>query len=189
MAKRINYQLTDKQMQQVERAIAHDPRAEVVRRATAIRLLHYGHKPIEVAQMLATSRASVNNWHQRWREGGIEGLVNEPIPGRRPKADATYQQVLETTLASDPHTLGYEFSVWTIERLVQHMERETGIRLSVGRLGAWLKRWGYVYRQPKTDLAHKQDPAVRQQVQQWLDELKKQPNTGLAASSLWTKQP
>lgn len=189
MAKRINYQLTDEQMQQVERAIAHDPRAEVVRRATAVRLLHYGHKPMEVAQMLATSRASVNNWHQRWREGGINGLANEPIPGRRPKADATYRQVLEATLESDPHTLGYAFSVWTIERLAQHLERETGIGLSVGRLNEWLRRWDYVYRQPKTDLAHKQDPAVREQVQTWLDELKKQPNTGLAAFSLWTKQP
>ncbi len=189
MAKRINYQLTDEQMQPIEQAIRHDPRPEVVRRATAMRLLHQGHKPEAVATMLAVSRASVNNWHQTWRERGIDGLANDPIPGRPPKANATYRQVVETTLESDPHTLGYEFSVWTIERLAQHLERETGIGLSVGRVGEWLKRWGYAYRQPKTDLTHKQDPAVREQVQTWLDELKKQPNMGLAASSLWTKQP
>lgn len=189
MAKRINYQLTDEQVQQVEWAIAHDPRPEVVRRATAIRLLHQGHKPEAVASMVSASRASVQNWHQRWRIGGLDGLANESIPGRRPKADASYQQVLETTLDSDPHTLGYGFSVWTVERLSAHMERETGVRLSVARLGIWLKRWGYGYRQPKTDLAHKQDPAVREQVQEWLDELKKQPSRELAASSLWTKQP
>jgi transposase len=189
MATRINYQLTDEHMQQVERAIAHDPRAEVVRRATAIRLLHYGHKPQAVADMLATSRASVNNWHQRWRENGIAGLANQPIPGRRPKADTNYRQVLESILEHDPHSFGYEFSVWTLERLAAHLEGETGIHLSAGRLNEWLNRWGYVYRQPKTDLAHKQDPAVREQVQAWLDELKKQPNTELAAFSLWMKQP
>lgn len=189
MTKRIDYQLTDEQVQQVERGIAHDPRPEVVRRATAIYLLHQGHKPEAVGQMLSASRASVQNWHQRWRSGGLERLANEPIPGRRPKADATYRQVLESTLDSDPHSLGYSFSVWTLERLVAHLEGETGIRLSVGRLTMWLKRWGYVYRQPKTDLAHRQDPAAREQVQQWLDELKKQPNMGLVASSLWTKQP
>jgi transposase len=189
MAKRINYQLTDEQVQQVERAIAHDPRAEVVRRATAIHLLHQGQKPEAVGQMLAASRASVQNWHQRWRAGGLEGLANDPIPGRRPKADASYRQVLETTLDSDPHSLGYAFSVWTLERLAAHLERATGIRLSEGRLTIWLKRWGYVYRQPKTDLAHQQDPLAREQVQQWLDELKKQPSKGLVASSLWTKQP
>jgi transposase len=185
MAKRINYQLTDEQMEQLEQAIRHDPRPEVVRRATAVRLLHQGHKPEAVASMLAVSRASVQNWHCRWRADGLGGLVNAPIPGRPAKANATYQQALER----DPHSLGYAFSVWTIERLAQHLETETGVRLSEGRLGAWLKRWGYGYRQPKTELAHKQDPAVRQQVQQWLDELKKQPNRGLAASSLWTKRP
>ena len=188
MAKRITYQLTDEQLQQLERAIAHDPRPEVVRRASAIRLLHQGHKPEAVGEMLAASRASVQNWHQRWREGDLEGLANEPIPGRRPKADATYQQVLAATLESDPQTLGYDFSVWTVERLVEHLARETGISLSVGRLAIWLKRWGYVYRQPKTNLAHQQAPALREQVQQWLDELKKQPTRTLAASSLWTKQ-
>ena len=189
MAKRINYQLTDEALQQVEAGIAHDPRAEVVRRATAIRLLHEGHKPDAVGKLLSASRASVQNWHQRWRKGGLEGLANEPIPGRRPKADQSYKQALENALTSDPHALGYRFSVWTVEHLTSHLEAETGIHLSVGRLAIWLKRWGYVYRQPKTDLTHKQEPAVREQIQQWLHELKKQPSMGLVASSLWTKQP
>jgi hypothetical protein len=50
-------------------------------------------------------------------------------------------------------------------------------------------RWGYVYRRPKTDLGHKQEPEVREQVNAWLDELKKQPNSEPASSSLWMKQP
>ena len=189
MAKRINYQLTDEQLKQVEQGLAHDPRPEVVRRATAIRLLHEGYKPEVVGKLLSVSRASVQNWHQRWRTGGLEGLANDPIPGRRPKADITYQQALESALNSDPHTLGYRFSVWTLERLATHLQDQTGIGLSAGRLTIWLKRWGYVYRQPKSDLAHKQDPAAREQIQGWLEELKKQPNTGLVAFSLWTKQP
>ena len=48
-------------LQQVEHAIAHDPRAEVVRRATAIRLLHQGHTPQAVGEMLAASRASAHS--------------------------------------------------------------------------------------------------------------------------------
>jgi hypothetical protein len=58
MAKRINYQLTDEALKQVEASIAHDPRAEVVRRATAIRLLHEGYKPEAVGKLLSASRAS-----------------------------------------------------------------------------------------------------------------------------------
>lgn len=189
MPKQINYTLTDEQLSQVEHAIAHDPRAEVVRRATAIRLLHQGHPPQAVGEMVSASRSSVQNWHQRWRNGGLEALANQPRPGRPPKANATYRDVLERTLETDPHALGYVFSVWTLERLSQHLERETGISLSVGRLAIWLERWGYVYRQPKADLKHKHDADARAQVQSWLDEAKKTPKPGLVAFSLWTKPP
>lgn len=139
--------------------------------------------------MLSASHASVQNWHKRWREGGLEALANKPIPGRKPKANQTYQEVLEQTLETDPHELGYAFSVWTLARLSQHLERETGIALSVGRLAEWMARWDYVYRQPKHDLSHKQDAQVRQEIGVWLDELKKQPKTGTVGSSLWTKAP
>jgi transposase len=189
MPKKINYKLTNEQLKQIEQAIAHDPRAAVVRRATAIRLLHLGHKAEVVGKMVSASRASVQNWHKRWREGGLEALANRPIPGRRPKADQTYRAVLAQTLETDPHELGYAFSVWTVERLSQHLERETGIQLSVGRLAHWMARWGYVYRKPKASLTHKQDAAVRDQVQSWLDEIKKQPGTVPVGYSLWTKPP
>jgi transposase len=189
MPKQINYSLTESELSQLERAIAHDPRAEVVRRATAIRLLHQGHKALQVAAMVSASRASVQNWHHLWRMGGLEALANKPIPGRKPKANGTYQEALVRTLESDPHELGYAFSVWTLERLCQHLEQETGIGLSVARLAEWMARWGYVYRRPKTQLIHKQDASAREQVQTWLDELKKQPSKGIVGSSLWMKPP
>ena len=186
MPKKIDYTLTKEQLNKIKRAMKHDPRAEVVRRATAIYLLHQGGVPADVSKKVSASTSSVQNWYQRWLADGIEGLANKPIPGRKPKADQTYQATLEKTLATDPHELGYAFSVWTLDRLSQHLEQETGIRLSVGRLAEWMSRWGYVYRRPKQDLAHKQEADVRQQVQAWLDELKKQPKTGTASSSLWT---
>ena len=188
MPKRINYHLTEEELKLIERAMAHDPRSEVVRRATAIRLLHQGHKPERVGEMLSASRASVQNWHQRWRENGLEALANRPILGRPPKASQTYREVLEATLETDPHELGYSFSIWTLDRLAAHLELETGIALSVARLSDWLERWGYVYRQPKKDLKHKQDATAREEVQAWLDELKKEPSSKLAVYSIWTKR-
>lgn len=189
MPKRINHTLTDEQLAQVERAIAHDPRAEVVRRATAIRLLHQGHTPQAVGEMVSASRSSVQTWHQRWRNDGLEALANKPMPGRPPKANATYREVLEQTLETDPHALGSVFSVWTLERLSQHLARQTGIHLSVGRLAIWLERWDYVYCQPQADLKHKHDADARAQVQAWLDEAKETPRSELAAFSLWMKPP
>ena len=189
MPKQIKYTLTEDEGNEIERAIKHDPRAEVVRRATAIRMFHQGYTAVEIAEMVSASRASVQNWHQRWRAGGVEALANKPIPGRKPKANASYRETLDQVLETDPHELGYAFSIWTLDRLSQHLEKATGIGLSVGRLAEWMDRWGYVYRQPKHDLTHQQDADVRQQVQVWLDELKKQPKMETVGSSLWTKPP
>jgi len=87
MPKKLTYALSDEQLELIESAMAHEKNAEVVRRATAIHLLHLGHSPNEVAQMMATSLSTIYNWHHRWIERGIEGLINQPKSGRPPKSD------------------------------------------------------------------------------------------------------
>ena len=65
MAKRIEFTLTTDELMAVETAIKEDKRPEVRRRATAVRLLHLGYKPKEVAEMVTTSQASLYGWWQR----------------------------------------------------------------------------------------------------------------------------
>lgn len=189
MPKQINYTLNDEELKQIEAAMRDDPRAEVVRRATAVHALHLGHKPEAVAQMVKAGKSTIGAWHRQWREAGVEGLADEPRSGRPPKANATYQAALEKTLAQSPREYGYPFAVWALERLAQHLEGETGIGLSIGRLQVWLDRLGYVYRRPKRDLRHRQDPKARAEMQVWLEEIKKTLLPEQSNSSLWTKQP
>lgn len=189
MPKQTNYTLNDEALKQIEGAMRDDPRAEVVRRATAIHALHLGHKPGQVAEMMKAGKSTVTRWQRRWRTEGIEGLADQPRSGRPPKANESYQAALERTLAQSPADYGYPFAVWTLERLAEHLERETGIGLSIGRLQVWLDRLGYVYRRPKRDLRHRQDPKARAEMQVWLEEIKKTPLPEKLNSSLWTKQP
>ena len=85
--------------------------------------------------------------------------------------------------------MGYEFALWTIQRLNQHLQQVTGKQISDERLRVLLKVRGWVYRRPKEDLAHKQDPQARQIAEEFLAELKKQPaRTRSSSSSLWTKR-
>lgn len=188
MPKQINYQLNEEQVAVVRQAIKHDQRAEVRHRATAIHLLHQGMKPQAVAEMLAVSLGSIHKWHVRWRQGGLDGLANQPKSGAPPKADEAYWQRVEAVVAQAPHTFGYAFSVWTAERLIAHMVRESGIELSVSRFQRVMCQRGYVYRRPKHDLGNLQDPAARAAAEQWLDELKKGHLPASFTSSLWTKQ-
>ncbi len=187
MPKQTNYTLNDDELKQIESAMQHDPRTEVVRRATAIHALHLGHKPEVVAQMVRAGKSTVGTWHRQWRAEGVEGLADRPRSGRPAKANQTYQAALEKSLTQSPADYGYTFAVWTLDRLAEHLEHETGIRLSIGRLQVWLERLGYVYRRPKRDLRHRQDPEARAEMRRWLEEIKKTPLPEKSSSSLWTK--
>lgn len=186
MPKKIEYTLNADELAVVRQAIVQDRRPEVRPRATALHLLHRGKKPDEVAEILAVTLGSIYKWHARWREGGLDGLANQPKSGAPAKADEAYWQRVEQLLEMEPPALGYEFTVWTVARLIDHMEQESGIHLSVSRFRTVLRERGYVYRRPKHDLKSLQDVEARQVAESWLEELKKEPWTKSSPSSLWT---
>lgn len=190
MAKRLNYQLSDEELAIVEHAIRHDERARVRQRANAIRMLHLGKHPGGVAEVMTVSLMTVYNWHSRFREAGLEGLVDRPRSGRPSLADdEEYCRALEETIDKEPPELGYAFNLWTINRLRVHMEKKTGKRLSYERFRLLLKEKGYRYRRPKHDMHHLQDQDAKEQAHQLLEELKKGSGETKSSSSLWTKQP
>lgn len=192
MTRRVDFTLTSEQLTEIEEAINHSPHPEVRQRAIAIRLLHRGYKPEEVAELIAGTANTVWTWHRRWRAAGLAGLENRPKPGRKCKADSDYVSQLDKALASDPQALGLAYHVWTINKLRLYLHRQTGILLSYTRFRALLNKLGYVWRQPKHDLSALQDPQARQVAEQVLDWLKKtSPSvpSHLSDSSSWTKRP
>ena len=181
------YKLEEKELEEIEKAIRGDRRAEVRQRAIVIRLLHLGHRPEAVAEQQMVSVSIIYHWHKLWRKEGIEGLANKPRKGRAPKANDAYRTKLEEMLEKEPSDYGYKFAIWTSDRLRAHLEKETGIVLSAGRFRALMKKQGYVYRRPKHDLSHLQDQAAKQKTEEVLEELKKRASQMISSSSLWTK--
>jgi transposase len=189
MSRQVDFTLTDEQLASVEQAINHSPLPEVRQRATAIRLLHLGHKPEAVAEMVAVTGSTIWTWHRRYRAEGLDGLANKSKSGRPAKADAHYLTEVERAIDADPRDLGYAFSVWTINKLRKHLEKQTGILLSYTRFRALLSKHDYVYRQPKHDLSDLQDDEAKTAAEALLDWLKKSPSsTTPSSSSLWTKR-
>lgn len=78
----------------------------------------------------------------RFRSGGIEGLADKPPSGRPRKWNDQYSLALEAAVDKDPQELGYDFTVWTVDWLRLHLEKETGIALSEPRLRSLLKQKG-----------------------------------------------
>jgi transposase len=188
MPKARDYHLSTEELVEIETAIHHDKRPEVRQRCTAIRLLHLGYKPEQVAKIQDLSIPTIYGCIKRWKSGKVESLANKPKSGRPLKADEGYILALEEVIDKDPSELGYDFSVWTIDRLRAHLEKITGIELSESRLRALLKRKGYRYRRPKYDLGHLQDKDAKADAAQVLEELKKRSSETISGSSLWTKQ-
>ena len=190
MPEPIDFTLSEHELSTIEQAIRSSKSAALVKRATALRMLHHGQAPAEVAEILAVARPTPYQWFHRFRAGGLAGLETQARSGRPPIADADYLAVVEATLAQEPSAYGYAFTLWTVGRLNQHLQQVTGKQISDERLRLLLQARGWVYRRPKEDLAHKQDPEARQAASEFLAELKKQPaKSRSSSSSLWTKRP
>jgi transposase len=189
MPKARDYHLTEQELQAIEAAVRHDKRPEVRQRCTAIRLLHMGYKPEQVAEMQAVSNPTIYSWIKRWQSDGVDGLANKPRSGRPLKADDAYSLALVEVIDKEPDEFGYDFSMWTVDRLRAHLEKQTGVNLSESRLRALLKRKGYRYRRPKHDLGHLQDKEAKAKAADLLEDLKKRSSETISSSSLWTKQP
>jgi putative transposase len=189
MPKIIDFTLTNEEVKALEEAIKTDKRSGVSRRATAVRLLHLGKKVPEVAETVSASKPSIYNWHARFKADGVEGLVNEEKDIPKRKVTPAYLTALEAALAEEPEAFGYDFAIWTRERLLKHLERETGIRISLSWLAVIMEEQGYVYRRPKHDVSHRQDKEAKAAAQSELEVLKKTSSETISSSSLWTKQP
>jgi transposase len=98
MPKTLEFTRNNEELEAIAKAIKSDKRPEVRQRAMGLRLLHEGHSPQEVAELSSVSAPTVYNWHHRFRDGGIEGLANRRKPGRPPKADEAYVELLEKVI-------------------------------------------------------------------------------------------
>lgn len=189
MPKKIDYNLSPAEQSLIEKAAKSHSDLRVRQRAQIIRQLHQGKKPKEVAEIFSVTAATVYNCHKRWREEGLEGLSDAPRPGRTKKGGAEYVQALEETIEIEPRDAGYGFNIWTLDRLIAHLAKETGVTVCKNTLRERLNRLDYVYRRPKHDLTNLQDLTAKEQAEELISELKKRQKQARSNYSLWTKQP
>lgn len=191
---RRTYQLEPQALGAVEQAFRQDKRRQVKLRCQALLALHRGHSVGETAALCGVSHKTIYTWHTHYVEGGIDGLVAAKPGGRQPKATPEYVALLEETLAAAPLRCGYDFTIWTVERLSAHLTQQTGIELRPRTLYDLLARLGYVYRRPKQSLTHLQDTHAVEQAQANWERLKGGPAalrgpTAPTSWSPWTKRP
>ena len=128
------------------------------------RVTEDGERPSDVMDSLGLCRTSIYPWLRRYKDQGMESLVEQISQGPEPKlSDKQCQQVRRWILGKDPRQHGFDFGLWT-RRIVQTLILEKmGIELcltSVGKLLASLE----ITPQKPLRRAYERDPVA---VERW----------------------
>lgn len=163
--------LSEEEWEALDRARFGTSEAQVFRNATIILMTAAGRAKAGIAQDLGCSRATVDNVRQRYRQRGLAGLRRGTPPGRRSRATAAYRAALREALQTPPAQLGYGFSVWSVARVGQHLQKTMGVRFSADHLRRLVHAEGFSFQRPKHTLKGKRDEAAyaaaRQELQDW----------------------
>lgn len=147
--------LTQKEALQL--ALKKENDAKVRERILMLLLLHDGKTYQEIAEFLGVSLRRVAYWCAHGDPDNLETLEDRRKKGNHKKATQEYIELLLEVVEKEPQELGYEFGRWTGKRLSEHLEKETGIKLSKSQISRILSRKKYVYIWGKYSLEDKQD--------------------------------
>ena len=115
---------------------------EHIRKVAVQRVVEDGEAPSDVMKSLGLCRTSIYRWLRKFKDEGLEALVEKIAQGPEPKlTEKQRQQVKRWILGKDPRQYGFDFGLWS-RRIVQTLIVEKmGIDLgltAVGRLLASL---------------------------------------------------
>jgi len=150
--------LTSREQERLRRLVQSNKDARIVRRAQVIRLSSRGKTSRQIADILERSYSGVRKTINRFNAEGFASLADKPRKGRPRKRTDRYVALLKEAVQVSPRDLGYPFSAWTLERLREHLARQTQILLSPPHLSRLMAENGIVYRRPKHGMAHLRDP-------------------------------
>lgn len=149
------------QKKKLQLAIKTEEDAKVRERILMLLLLNDGKTYQEIADFLGVSLRRVAYWCVHGDPDNLETLEDGRKKGNFKKATQEYIELLLEVVEKEPQDLGYEFGRWTGKRLADHLEKETGIKLSKSQVSRILAKEKYVYIWGKYSLEDKQDKKKR----------------------------
>ncbi len=90
----------------------------------------------DIAAVVRQDEETVRRWLLRYEAEGVAGLSDAPRSGGPSKLTAAYRQRLVDCVRRRPRSLGQQpYSLWTLQRLADHLAEQTGLRLSDETVG------------------------------------------------------
>ena len=162
--------LSEEEKKYLQDALKKENRPEVRERILIFLLENDGKNYQEIAEFLGCSAKTVAYWAVHGSANNLDTLQDKRKKGNHAKATEEYIEILLEIVEKEPHELGYEFGRWTGKRLSEHLEKETGIKLSKSQIARILKRKKYSYIWGKYSLEDKQNKEQRKAFEEKIDE-------------------
>lgn len=153
----------------LQNALKKEDRAEVRERILIFLLENDGKNYQEIADFLGCSPKTVAYWAAHGNPNNVDSLQDKRRQGNQTKVTDKYISILLEVVDKNPEDFGYDFGRWTGERLSEHLEKETGIKLSKSQIVRILKRKKYSYIWGKYSLEDKQNQEQRNAFKEKLD--------------------
>lgn len=140
------------------------------RRKQVVRLHKNNISVMKIVQLCGLSYPAVRRVIDLYEQGGMSAIKPAPrgnAPGTgRALSDEQERTIRQIICDKRPEQLKMEFALWNRAAVMQLIEREFGIKLSIRGAGNYLNRWGFTPQKP-IKKAYEQQPEA---VKAWLDE-------------------
>ncbi len=149
--------LSSTEKKNLQQAVKTEENPKIRERALMLLLLNDGKTYEKIAEFVGCSLRRVAYWCVHGDPNNLETLEDGRAKGNYSKASKEYIERLLKIIDKEPKEFGYEFGRWTGKRLSEHLEKETGIKLSKSQVSRILSQEKYVYIWGKYSLEEKQD--------------------------------
>jgi len=157
------------------------------RRKQAAKLFRRGLSQADVGRELAVSRQSVSRWYADWQSGGAGGLRAAGRAGRLPQLDSADLRRVERRLVKGPLRNGYPTDMWTLQRVAEVIESETGVAYHPGHVWRILRQMGWSRQRPARRAVERDDAAIANWVKHEWPRVKKTPAAARPGSASKTR--
>ena len=103
----------------------------------------------QIAKIVRKDEQTVRRWIKRYNAEGINGLLDAPRSGAPGKVTVSYREKLINAVRRRPRSLGLSYSLWTLQRLVDYLAEQTGLRVSTETVRLHLKAADIVLSRPQ----------------------------------------
>jgi transposase len=158
------------------------------RRKQACKLFRSGKIQADIARELGVSRQSVSRWYSAWCEGGAGALNGKGRAGRLASIDAKELKDVERAILKGPLSHGYKTDMWTLQRVAEVIEKQTGVLYHPGHVWKILRQLGFSRQRPARRAIERDDEKILTWVKEDWPRVKKTQNAGKRGSVSKTSQ-